>query len=105
MREQLSEARLADIIDQGRGKTPADLVIKSVGIFDLTSGEIATGDIAIAGDCIVGTPEACIETAKRYEAAGCDLLLCLMNPYKVPHRAVMESIELMGKYVIPALKK
>jgi adenine deaminase len=55
MREPLSTSRLADIIDQARGKAPADLVIKSVGIFDLTSGELATGDIAIAGDRIVGT--------------------------------------------------
>jgi adenine deaminase len=57
MRDPLSESRLADIIDQARGKGPADLVIKSVGIFDLTSGELAVGDIAIAGDRIVGTYE------------------------------------------------
>ncbi|MGZ5903376.1 MAG: adenine deaminase, partial [Reyranella sp.] len=57
MRDPLSESRLADIIDQARGKGPADLVIKSVGIFDLTSGEMAAGDIAIAGDRIVGTYE------------------------------------------------
>ena len=57
MRDPLSESRLADIIDQARGKAPADLVIKAVGIFDLTSGEMATGDIAIAGDRIVGTRE------------------------------------------------
>jgi adenine deaminase len=57
MRDPLSESRLADIIDQARGKGPADLVIKSVGIFDLTSGEMAMGDIAIAGDRIVGTYE------------------------------------------------
>jgi len=58
MREPLSQSRLADIIDQARGKAPADLVIKRVGIFDLTSGEIVTGDIAIAGDRIVGIREA-----------------------------------------------
>ena len=57
MRDPLSVSRLADIIDQARGKAPADLVIKSVGIFDLTSGEVATGDIAIAGDRIVGIRE------------------------------------------------
>ena len=57
MRDPLSESRLADIIDQARGKGPADLVIKSVGIFDLTSGEMTVGDIAIAGDRIVGTYE------------------------------------------------
>jgi len=56
------------------------------------------------GACIVGDPDQCIATAKRYEAAGCDLLLCLVQPYKIPHAAVMKSIELLGKYVIPALK-
>jgi adenine deaminase len=58
MREPLSRSRLADIIDQARGKTPADLVIKSVGIFDLTCGEVVTGDVAIAGDRIVGIHES-----------------------------------------------
>ena len=58
MRDPLSVSRLADIIDQARGTAPADLVVKSVGILDLTSGEIATGDIAIAGDRIVGTHES-----------------------------------------------
>ena len=57
MRDPLGVSRLADIIDQARGSTPADLVIKSAGILDLTSGEIATGDIAIAGDRIVGIRE------------------------------------------------
>jgi alkanesulfonate monooxygenase SsuD/methylene tetrahydromethanopterin reductase-like flavin-dependent oxidoreductase (luciferase family) len=58
-----------------------------------------------SGACIVGDPATCIETAKRYEAAGCDLLLCLVNPYKIPHAAVMRTIELMGKHVIPALTR
>jgi adenine deaminase len=57
MRDPLSASRIADIIDQARGHVPADLVIKSVGIFDLTSGETVVGDIAIAGDRIVGTRE------------------------------------------------
>jgi hypothetical protein len=28
--------------------------------------------------------------------------LCLVNPYKIPHETVMQTIELMGKEVIPA---
>ena len=40
----------------------------------------------------------------RYAAADCDLLLCLLNPYKIPHRAVMRSIELLGEHVIPKLR-
>jgi alkanesulfonate monooxygenase SsuD/methylene tetrahydromethanopterin reductase-like flavin-dependent oxidoreductase (luciferase family) len=54
-----------------------------------------------SGSCIVGDPGECIETARRYEAAGCDLLLCLVNPYKIPHDDVMQSIELLGRHVIP----
>jgi alkanesulfonate monooxygenase SsuD/methylene tetrahydromethanopterin reductase-like flavin-dependent oxidoreductase (luciferase family) len=56
------------------------------------------------GSSVVGNPDRCIEIAKRYEAAGCDLLLCLVNPYKIPHDKVMRSISLFGKYVIPAFK-
>ena len=40
----------------------------------------------------------------RSEAVGCDLLLCLVNPLKIPHEKVMQSIELMGKYVLPEFK-
>ena len=50
-----------------------------------------------------GTPDQLVETAKLYEAAGVDLLLCLVNPYKVSHEDVMQTIELMGKHVIPEL--
>ena len=56
------------------------------------------------GACVVGSPRRCIETARRYEAAGCDLLLCLVQPYKIPHEAVMRSIELLGREVLPAFR-
>jgi len=51
----------------------------------------------------VGDPERCIEIAKRYEAAGCDLLFCLANPHDPRHQQVMSSLEHLGKYVIPGL--
>ncbi len=53
------------------------------------------------GAAVVGDPDRCIEIARRYEAVGCELLLCLFNPYKIGHEAVMKSIELMGKHVLP----
>ena len=56
------------------------------------------------GSAVVGDPDRCIEIAKRYEAAGCDLLLCLVNPYKIPHEEVMKSIELLGRHVLPAFR-
>ncbi|HXK23680.1 MAG TPA: LLM class flavin-dependent oxidoreductase [Myxococcota bacterium] len=50
---------------------------------------------------ICGTPDQVIETCRVYEAIGIDLLLCLVNPYKIPHAKVMQTIELIGKHVIP----
>jgi hypothetical protein len=55
-----------------------------------------------SGAGVVVDPDRCIEIAKRYQAVGCDLLMCLFNPYKIPHEDVMKSIELMGKHVLPA---
>ena len=55
------------------------------------------------GAAMVGSPERCIEIGERYAASGCDLLFCLLNPYKIPHREILRSIELLGERVIPAL--
>lgn len=46
---------LAQIIDQGRGVIPADLVLKNGRVLDLITGELLTGDVAICGGTIVGT--------------------------------------------------
>lgn len=56
-----------------------------------------------SGAAMVGGPQRCLEIARRYQAAGCDLLFCLMNPYNIRHEQVMQSIELIGKHLIPEL--
>lgn len=48
-------AALARIIQQGRGTETADVVVKGGRILDLVTGDLALGDVAIAGDRIVGT--------------------------------------------------
>jgi alkanesulfonate monooxygenase SsuD/methylene tetrahydromethanopterin reductase-like flavin-dependent oxidoreductase (luciferase family) len=72
---------------------------------DLDTSFLTFDFLESSGACIVGEPSTCIEVAKRYEAAGCDLLLCLVNPYRIPHEAVMRTIELMGERVIPAFTR
>ncbi len=47
-------ADLETRIAQGRGDTPADLVLRGGRIFDLVTGELLAGDVAICGDTIVG---------------------------------------------------
>ena len=41
-------------IAQGRGDEPADKVLRGGQVFDLITGEMLTGDVAICGDTIVG---------------------------------------------------
>ena len=53
---------------------------------------------------IVGDPNRCVDRVRRYREAGCDQLLCLMNPYKIPPDKVIRSIELFGQHVIPAFR-
>ena len=51
--------------------------------------------------CACGTPDEVAAICREYEAAGVDLLLCLVNPYDIAHDKVMQTIELVGKHVIP----
>ena len=53
---------------------------------------------------IIGTPEECLRTCIKYEEAGIDQVLCYVNFGYLPQEAVLESITLLGDYVIPELK-
>jgi alkanesulfonate monooxygenase SsuD/methylene tetrahydromethanopterin reductase-like flavin-dependent oxidoreductase (luciferase family) len=66
-------------------------------------GRISIDYLFSSSAAVVGDPDDCVEHAKRYQETGCDILLCLVNPYKIPHEKVMQSIELIGKHVIPEL--
>jgi adenine deaminase len=50
----MNRAALGDLIDQGCGVTPADLVLKGGRVLDLITGELVETDVAICGDTIVG---------------------------------------------------
>jgi alkanesulfonate monooxygenase SsuD/methylene tetrahydromethanopterin reductase-like flavin-dependent oxidoreductase (luciferase family) len=67
-------------------------------------GRITIDYLFKSSAAVVGDPDDCIEHARKYEATGCDTLLCLVNPYKIPHEKVMQSIELLGTHVIPEFR-
>ncbi len=48
-------AHLSRAIEQGQGLAKADLVLKGGRVFNLVSGELVPGDVAVCGDRIVGT--------------------------------------------------
>jgi alkanesulfonate monooxygenase SsuD/methylene tetrahydromethanopterin reductase-like flavin-dependent oxidoreductase (luciferase family) len=64
------------------------------------------GAKAAAGDTTglrgaVGTPDQLREFLRRYEAAGVDQLIFVMQSGKNRHEHIMESIELFGREVLP----
>ena len=61
---------------------------------EVTYEELDQEDMVIIGD-------VAIKKLERYRDAGADRVLCLMQGSRIPHPAVIESIELFGKYVIP----
>ena len=53
----MTKPELSDLIAQGRGDAPADLVLRGGQVWDLVTGEMVPGDVAICGDTIVGIGE------------------------------------------------
>lgn len=66
-------ADLRQRIAQGRGDEPADLVLRGGQVFDLMTGEMLTGDVAICGDTIVGIGED-YEGARIIDVTGLTLV-------------------------------
>ena len=50
----MANSPMGALIDQGRGIVPADLVLRGGLVFDLITGELMPGDVAICGETIVG---------------------------------------------------
>jgi alkanesulfonate monooxygenase SsuD/methylene tetrahydromethanopterin reductase-like flavin-dependent oxidoreductase (luciferase family) len=88
--------------DLGNYGYAADLKnIDDTGLLDQLSMDYLVG----SGAAVCGTPADCVEAIDRYREAGVDTLLCLVNPYKIPHEAVMRTIELMGTEVLPHFRR
>jgi alkanesulfonate monooxygenase SsuD/methylene tetrahydromethanopterin reductase-like flavin-dependent oxidoreductase (luciferase family) len=65
---------------------------------------ITLDDMIASKSCVLGSPDDCIEACRRYQHAGVDMLLCNLNPYAVSHETVLQTIELMGRDVIPKFR-
>lgn len=50
---------------------------------------------------VIGDPSACKEIIERFQGAGVDELILVMQAGTIPHELVMESIQTFGEQVIP----
>jgi len=64
-------------------------------------GEVTYDELDQEDMVIVGDPDHVIRKLEHYQRAGADRVLCLMQASRIPHEAVMKSIELFGAHVIP----
>jgi alkanesulfonate monooxygenase SsuD/methylene tetrahydromethanopterin reductase-like flavin-dependent oxidoreductase (luciferase family) len=71
--------------------------IDETGLLD----QLSLDYLVASGAAVCGTPADCVDAIGRYQEAGVDTLLCLVNPYRIPHDAVMRTIELLGTEVLP----
>lgn len=62
-------------------------------------------DLRDREQALIGSPEHVIELLKKYEAAGCDQVMMLMNFGGLPHEKVLKSLELIAKEVMPAFNQ
>ena len=67
----------------------------------LMRGQVSYEELDQEDMVIVGDVDKCITKLERYKGAGLDRVLCLMQAGEIPHEAVLESIELFGKHIIP----
>jgi alkanesulfonate monooxygenase SsuD/methylene tetrahydromethanopterin reductase-like flavin-dependent oxidoreductase (luciferase family) len=64
-------------------------------------GEATFDDLDAEDMVIVGDVDHCIRKLERYRDVGCDRLLILAQASRIPHAAVMRSLELFGREIIP----
>jgi hypothetical protein len=61
---------------------------------------VAAGDATGLRGC-TGTPHQACEYLRRYEAAGVDQVIFVLQAGRTRHEHIMESIELFGREVLP----
>jgi alkanesulfonate monooxygenase SsuD/methylene tetrahydromethanopterin reductase-like flavin-dependent oxidoreductase (luciferase family) len=56
------------------------------------------------GAIVGGDPDSCTKIIRKFEEIGVDQLTLVMQTETVPHDKVMKSLEMFGKYVLPAFQ-
>ncbi len=105
----------ADPSGRGMQRQYADLEVKSTPYRDLIAKEYPLIAKMQKGECtfdeldaedmvIVGDVDHVIRKVERYKNAGLDHFIALMQADRIPHAAVMKSIELFGTHVAPRFR-
>src|SRR3989441_6031951 len=105
----------ADPSGRGMRRDYAELEIKSTPYRDLIAkeypiivkmqrGECTFDDLDQEDMVIVGDVDHCIRKVERYQKAGLDHFIALMQADRIPHAQVMRSIELFATEIMPRFR-
>jgi alkanesulfonate monooxygenase SsuD/methylene tetrahydromethanopterin reductase-like flavin-dependent oxidoreductase (luciferase family) len=61
-------------------------------------------DIVAAGGAAIGSPDTCVKVLQHLADAGVDEVMLFLQSYTTPHKAILRSIELFAKEVMPRVK-
>jgi alkanesulfonate monooxygenase SsuD/methylene tetrahydromethanopterin reductase-like flavin-dependent oxidoreductase (luciferase family) len=82
-----------------------DIIAKEYPIINkMMKNECTFDDLDREDMVIVGDVDECARKVERYQQAGLDHFIALMQADRIPHERVMRSIELFGKEIIPRFK-
>lgn len=82
-----------------------DMIAKEYPIIvKMMNNECTFDDLDREDMVIVGGVDDCIRKVERYQKAGLDHMICLMQADRIPHEKVMRSIELFAKEIIPRFR-
>ena len=82
-----------------------DIIAKEYPIIvKMMKNECTFEDLDQEDMVIVGDVDECARKVERYQRAGLDHFIALMQADRIPHDKVMRSIELFGKEIIPRFK-
>jgi alkanesulfonate monooxygenase SsuD/methylene tetrahydromethanopterin reductase-like flavin-dependent oxidoreductase (luciferase family) len=96
------EARIEAL--KALGDTPATRVMIKLSLQEEVSNEEFYEAMSPEDQCIIGTPDQVLEKLRRYEAAGLDHLLCMVQGGpSLPHEKILKSLRLMGERVVPVV--
>ena len=93
------------IKDDETGDSGVDLSGGSGQIAQAVWNQFDAETLAERGVIVSGDPDHFLKAIRVHESHGVDQLQFLMATETIPHDKVMSSIELIGKHVIPELKK
>lgn len=82
---------------------PVIMLLKRMARGEEVSHEEAHEVLEKLDSVIIGDPDHCAAKMEKYRAIGADRLMCLMQFGRIPHEAVLHSMELTGRHLIPKL--